>query len=69
MANHRGSVFGQIGLEPSNQKKFDALLIENIQRVQQSPYVLFEGESKRIGKVMIPYFVLEKKEKGLGLFI
>lgn len=69
MANHRGSVFGQIGLEPSNQKKFDALLIENIQRVQQSPYVLVEGESKRIGKVMIPDFVLEKKEQGLQIFI
>lgn len=69
MANHRGSVFGQIGLEPSNQKKFDSLLIEKIQRVQQSPYVLFEGESKRIGKVAIPDFVLEKKEQGIQLFI
>ena len=69
MANHRGSVFGQIGLAPSNQKKFDALLIESVHRVQQSPYVLLEGESKRIGKVMIPDFVLEKKDQGLQIFI
>ena len=25
IAGHRGSIFGQIGLEPSNQKKFDSL--------------------------------------------
>ncbi|AWE08563.1 tRNA 2-selenouridine(34) synthase MnmH [Lysinibacillus sp. 2017] len=69
MANHRGSVFGQIGLEPSNQKRFDALLYENIKRVQKSPFVFLEGESKRIGRVVIPDFVLEKKNHGLQLFI
>ncbi|MFJ7747398.1 tRNA 2-selenouridine(34) synthase MnmH [Peribacillus sp. NPDC097295] len=69
MANHRGSVFGQIGLEPNNQKKFDSLLFEGIRNVQQSPYVLLEGESKRIGKVIIPDSVLEKKEQGIQVFI
>ena len=69
LANHRGSIFGQIGLEPNNQKKFDALLVENIKRIQHSPYVLLEGESKRIGKVTMPDFVLEKKEQGRQLFI
>ncbi|WP_337019664.1 tRNA 2-selenouridine(34) synthase MnmH [Oceanobacillus massiliensis] len=69
LANHRGSIFGQIGMEPSNQKKFDGLLIENILRLQDSPYVIFEGESRRIGKVSLPDFVLEKKQKGLQLFI
>ena len=69
MANHRGSVFGQIGLEPNNQKKFDSLLFESIRNVQQLPYVLLEGESKRIGKVIIPDSVLEKKEQGIQVFI
>lgn len=69
LANHRGSIFGQIGLEPNNQKKFDALLVESIKRIQHSPYVLLEGESKRIGKVTIPDFVLEKKVQGRQLFI
>ncbi len=69
LANHRGSIFGQIGMEPSNQKKFDGLLIESILRLQDSPYVIFEGESRRIGKVSLPDFVLEKKQKGLQLFI
>lgn len=69
LANHRGSIFGQIGLEPHNQKTFDALFIENIQRLQHSPYVLFEGESKRIGKIMMPDFMVEKKEQATQLFI
>ncbi|WP_449355308.1 tRNA 2-selenouridine(34) synthase MnmH [Virgibacillus natechei] len=69
LANHRGSIFGQIGLEPNNQKTFDALLLEDIERLNESPYVLFEGESKRIGKVTLPPFMLEKKEQGTQLFI
>ncbi|WP_117161385.1 tRNA 2-selenouridine(34) synthase MnmH [Paraliobacillus sp. X-1268] len=69
LANHRGSIFGQIGLKPHNQKTFDALFIESIQRLQDSPYVLFEGESKRIGKVMLPDFLMEKKNQGTQLFI
>lgn len=69
MANHRGSIFGQIGLEPNNQKKFDALLVENILKLQQSPYIIFEGESKRIGKISLPEIVLAKKEQGIQLFI
>ena len=69
LANHRGSIFGQIGLEPYNQKKFDGLFVENIIKLQDSPFVVLEGESKRIGKVMLPDFILEKKEKGTQLFI
>ncbi|WP_373893613.1 tRNA 2-selenouridine(34) synthase MnmH [Virgibacillus sp. CBA3643] len=69
LANHRGSIFGQIGLEPNNQKTFDALLLEDIERLNDSPYALFEGESKRIGKVTLPLFMLEKKEQGTQLFI
>ncbi|MGJ9458329.1 tRNA 2-selenouridine(34) synthase MnmH [Oceanobacillus sp. CF4.6] len=68
-ANHRGSIFGQIGLEPNNQKKFDSLLMEDIRRLQNSPYVLLEGESRRIGKVTLPDFMLEKKDKGIQLII
>lgn len=69
LANHRGSIFGQIGLEPHNQKKFDALFIDSIERLQQAPYILFEGESKRIGKIMLPDFMMEKKNQGTQLFI
>lgn len=69
LANHRGSIFGQIGLEPYNQKKFDSLLFQEVLQIEQAPYVLFEAESKRIGKVLLPNFLLEKKEQGIELFI
>ncbi|WP_050613701.1 tRNA 2-selenouridine(34) synthase MnmH [Bacillus testis] len=69
MANHRGSIFGQIGLRPHNQKMFDALLLERISQVKDEPYVLFEAESKRIGKAVLPEFLTLKKERGFQIFI
>lgn len=69
MANHRGSIFGQIGLEPSNQKKFDSKLVQEMLRYQNAPFVFIEGESRRIGKVSIPEFLFNKKEQGVQLFI
>jgi tRNA 2-selenouridine synthase len=69
MAGHRGSIFGQIGLRPNNQKTFDSLVLENALRIQHSPFVLFEAESKRIGKVVMPEFLVEKKENGIQIFI
>ncbi|CAM3167023.1 tRNA 2-selenouridine(34) synthase MnmH [Filibacter tadaridae] len=69
MAGHRGSIFGQIGLEPSNQKKFDSILIHELSRFQAEPFVVMEGESRRIGKVSMPQFLNDKKEQGLQLFI
>jgi len=69
MAGHRGSIFGQIGLEPSNQKKFDSLLLNEVTRHQNEPFVFIEGESRRIGKVSLPEFLNDKKESGKQLFI
>jgi tRNA 2-selenouridine synthase len=69
MANHRGSIFGQIGLKPHNQKTFDALLIEQIDKLKHTPFVLIEGESKRIGRILLPDFLLDKKERGTQFII
>lgn len=68
-AGHRGSIFGQIGLEPNNQKKFDSLLVQQMQKVKHEPYVFIEGESKRIGKVLVPSFLFDKKESGIHVFV
>ena len=69
MANHRGSIFGQIGLEPNNQRMFEALLFNGLHEMKEAPYVLFEAESKRIGKVTLPPFLLEKKDNGTHIFL
>ncbi|OXM83901.1 tRNA 2-selenouridine(34) synthase MnmH [Paenibacillus rigui] len=69
MAGHRGSIFGQVGLKANNQKTFESLLITDLLKLQQSHYVLLEGESKRIGKVVLPEMVVDKKEAATQLFI
>ncbi|WP_226038048.1 tRNA 2-selenouridine(34) synthase MnmH [Aquibacillus saliphilus] len=69
LAKHRGSIFGQIGLEPSNQTTFDTLILNDLLRLKQAPYLLLEAESKRIGKVVLPDFLLKKKEEGIQLFV
>ncbi|SET03295.1 tRNA 2-selenouridine synthase [Salinibacillus kushneri] len=69
MANHRGSIFGQIGRKPHNQKKFDSLLVHELLRYQDDEYVLMEGESKRIGKAVLPSFLMDKKDEGVQIYI
>ncbi|CAM4339577.1 tRNA 2-selenouridine(34) synthase MnmH [Paenibacillus tarimensis] len=69
MAQHRGSIFGQIGLKPNNQKTFDSLLVQELIRCADSPYLILEAESRRIGKVIVPEPVIAAKEKGTSLFI
>ncbi|MRN54421.1 tRNA 2-selenouridine(34) synthase MnmH [Paenibacillus monticola] len=69
MAGHRGSIFGQIGLHANNQKTFDSLLLEDLITLGPSPYVLFEAESKRIGKIVMPPFMAQQKETGTQIWI
>jgi tRNA 2-selenouridine synthase len=69
MAGHRGSVFGNIGLKAYNQKIFDALLVDELISHEQSPFLLFEAESKRIGKVVLPDQLVQKKEEGHQIWL
>lgn len=69
MAQHRGSIFGHIGLRPNNQKSFESLLVQALIRYENAPYLILEGESKRVGKAVVPEFVMQAKEKGTSLFI
>ncbi|MBZ5199666.1 tRNA 2-selenouridine(34) synthase MnmH [Planomicrobium chinense] len=69
MANHKGSIFGQIGLEPHNQKVFDSLLVHQLRALKDAPYVLFEAESHRIGKVVIPPFLFDLKNSSQQLIV
>ena len=69
MAGHRGSIFGGIGLEPNNQKMFEGLLVEQLLATQHAPYFLVEGESKRVGKAVVPEFIMKKKETGISIVI
>lgn len=69
MAGHRGSIFGQIGLTPNNQKTFESMLLLKLLEYQDKPYIVMEAESKRIGRCVMPEFLVEGKEKGMQLFL
>ena len=69
MAGHRGSVFGEIGMKSNNQKTFESLLLDGLLQVNNAPFVLFEAESKRIGKAVLPEFIIERKDSAVQLFI
>jgi tRNA 2-selenouridine synthase len=55
LANHRGSAFGNLGLPPQpSQKSFEAHLWDELRRIPPGDYALAEGESKHIGRLVLP---------------
>lgn len=63
-ANHRGSTLGSVGLgNPNSQKMFESLLFNAISN-RKSNLVFTEGESKRIGKSVIPDYLFKKIVNG-----
>ncbi|WP_163102700.1 tRNA 2-selenouridine(34) synthase MnmH [Peribacillus alkalitolerans] len=70
LAAHKGSIFGDIGEgKPHNQKMFDALLFDELLKYRDFAYVLLEAESKRVGHVVIPEFLLNLKENGTHIIV
>lgn len=70
MANHRGSIFGGVGLGSGrNQKQFDSLLYKKLNDINGAPYFLMEAESKRIGKVTLPDELMIKKMSGINFHV
>ena len=58
-ANHRGSLLGGIGLGgDTTQKNFEARVLDSILK-SQSDVIFTEGESKRIGSVIMPNYLFE----------
>ena len=65
LANNRGSVFGAMGLgNPPSQKKFEGLLYEELELLKDSPYIIVECESKRIGRVTLPVIFFKAMQDG-----
>ncbi len=53
LANHRGSLFGAMGAQPS-QKAFDCALAMVISRLDPTRPVVIEAESSKVGNVSLP---------------
>ncbi len=59
-ANHRGSILGTIGLsEQNSQKMFESLIFDKL-RARKSNLIFTEGESRRIGKIVMQEFIFDK---------
>jgi len=54
LAQHRSSVYGAVGLKPRTQKHFEVLLLKRLKELEQYDVVYTEGESQRIGNLLIP---------------
>jgi len=71
LANHRGSVFGAIGMNyrPS-QKEFEGHLLMECLKYKKFPKIVVECKSQRIGFAMIPvaFFQAMKKNKGVLIY-
>ncbi|HAE91133.1 MAG TPA: tRNA 2-selenouridine(34) synthase MnmH [Tissierella sp.] len=68
-ANHRGSVLGNVGLgEQNTQKMFESLVYESLKN-RKTNLVFVEGESKRIGKDIIPDYLYNTMKSGINIKI
>lgn len=68
-ANHRGSIFGSVGLgECNGQKKFETNIYDQLMKANHN-YVFVEAESQKIGKTAIPKYISEKMKHGIQIFI
>jgi len=65
LAQHRSSMFGDIGLKPRSQKMFESLLLKRLEELKDEKYIITEGESRKIGNVIIPESVFREMQKGI----
>lgn len=72
LANHRGSVFGALGLgEQPSQKNFEAALWQELESLQKNgaSVVFVEAEGKKIGKLRVPDFLWQKITLGKKVIV
>ncbi|MEK6950437.1 MAG: tRNA 2-selenouridine(34) synthase MnmH [Nanoarchaeota archaeon] len=69
LAQHRGSLFGALGLEPRSQKRFENLLLQRLEELQGERFIVVEGESRKIGPVQIPAFLYKAMKQGVPVLV
>ncbi len=65
LAQHRGSLYGAIGLQPRSQKMFENLMLQRLEQLNDRKCILVEGESRRIGDVIIPDVIWKAMRNGV----
>lgn len=66
LAGHRSSILGMVGLEPASQKLFDSRLAARLSR-GSGAVVVVEGESRKVGDVVLPEPVWRAIDLGTGI--
>jgi tRNA 2-selenouridine synthase len=70
IANHRGSVFGGLGLgSQPTQKNFDAALWQHMRAIPPNSVVFLEAESRKVGSVRLPDCVLKRIEGDRSILV
>lgn len=69
LACHRGSAFGQLGLNQNlSQKRFETLLWDELRKAPAGLPLILEGESERIGRVSLPGDFYQKMAAGIRIW-
>jgi len=70
LANHKGSSFGAIGMNPQpTQENFENLLAMEIFQKDSNKVVWIEDESRMIGKIVLPELFWTKKNTSQVIFL
>lgn len=68
-ANHNGSVFGnKVNSQPS-QKFFETCIYERLNKLKKNSYIIFEGESRKIGNLLLPTQIYNHLQKAKRIWI
>lgn len=63
LAQHRSSVLGDIGLQPATTSQFESALVERLSHLGSPPWFV-EGESRKVGDVIIPAKLFTAMQNG-----
>ncbi|MBI4152449.1 tRNA 2-selenouridine(34) synthase MnmH [Candidatus Woesearchaeota archaeon] len=69
LAQHRGSLYGAVGLQPRTQKMFENLLLRRLDELKSADYIYVEGEGRKIGDLMIPDVLWKAMSRGTKILI
>ncbi|MBS3138020.1 tRNA 2-selenouridine(34) synthase MnmH [Candidatus Woesearchaeota archaeon] len=67
LAQHRNSRLGMVGLQPRNQKMFDAMILQRFRALQNKEFIIIEGESRKLGRVLLPESLYKAMKKGINI--
>jgi tRNA 2-selenouridine synthase len=66
-AGHRSSLLGMVGLQPASQKLFETRLAERLRALSDAPFLVLEGESRKVGDRIIPEGLWRALSEGWNL--